>query len=199
MASGASDATGRAQGRPRDTTIDERALAAARELLATEGLAATTVQAVAHRSGVHASAIYRRWPTRADLLYDAAFADLPPGRVRPTGDLRQDLRRFLKAYVKTFETPVVRAALPALFGGAAREGAGSPATWSHLSVRPQFRDLLDAAEPPIDSTVEADHVFDLALGAVLVRVLVPAAVRTPTPIDDTVDLLLRVLRPTDHA
>jgi len=182
-------------GRPRDPSIDERALDATRRLLDEEGLTATTVQAVAKRSGVHASAIYRRWPTRIDLIYDAAFADLPPGRIRPTGDLRRDLGRFVRAYVATFELPVVRAAIPAIVA-ARGSGDPSPRVLTHLSVRPQFRDIIAAAPPgEVDRTVDPDQVFDLLLGAVLVRTLVPDEVRRLPKIDDTVDLLMRVLTP----
>jgi AcrR family transcriptional regulator len=184
-------------GRPRDRTIDARALTATRDLLVEVGFAGTTVQAVAKRSGLHASALYRRWPTRLDLIYDAAFADLPPGRVRPTGDLRRDLLRFLKAYVKTFEQPVVRAAMPGLIGGSGELPVSrSPQAWADRSVRPRFRQILDAAPAgAVDPSVDPDAVFDLVLGAVLVRLLVPGAIRRPPRLDETVDLLLRLVTP----
>jgi len=185
-------------GRPRDGSIDARALAATRELLVEAGFDGTTVQAVAKRSGLHTSAIYRRWPTRLDLIYDAAFADLPPGRVRPTGNLRNDLLRFLRAYVKTFETPAVRAAVPALIasGTALPSASRSPQAWVDRSVRPRFREILAAAPPgEVDPAVDPDDVFDLVLGVVLVRLLVPSEIRRPPRLDDTVDLLLRLLAP----
>lgn len=184
-------------GRPRDATIDARALAAARELLVEEGFAGTTVQAVAQRSGVHASAIYRRWASRLDLIVDAAFGDLPPGRIRPTGDLRRDLRRFLRAYVATFEAPVARAAMPGLLAAASLDpGSRPPRALEHLSVRPQFRDILAAAPPgAVDGTVDPDDVFDLVLGAVLVHLVVPRDVRRPPPIEQTADLLFRLVTP----
>ena len=80
-------------GRPRDAGISERALAATRELLVQRGFDATTIQAVAEHSGVHASAIYRRWPSRIELIEEATFPGLNPLSVQPTGDLRHDLRR----------------------------------------------------------------------------------------------------------
>jgi AcrR family transcriptional regulator len=188
-------ADGRRAGRPRDTSLDARALEAARQLLVEEGFAATTIQAVASRSRVHASAIYRRWPSRLELIEDAVFADLAPGRVSPTGDLRRDLQRFLGAYVSTFEAPVVRAAMPGLLASNPQLGRPrSHEAWTRLSVRPQFRDILDAAPPRgVDPGVDPDDVFDLLLGAVLVRVMVPEEVRRPPPIERTVDLVLRLL------
>lgn len=63
-------------GRPRDNRIDERALTATRELLVERGFEATTIQAVAERASVHASAIYRRWPSRIELIEEATFPGL---------------------------------------------------------------------------------------------------------------------------
>jgi AcrR family transcriptional regulator len=36
------------------------------------------------RSGVHASAIYRRWPSRIELIEEAVFPGLSPLSVQPT-------------------------------------------------------------------------------------------------------------------
>jgi AcrR family transcriptional regulator len=101
-------------GRPRDASISERALAAARELLVQRGFDATTIQAVAEHSGVHASAIYRRWPSRIELIEEATFPGLSPLSVQPTGDLRQDLHRFIHAYLAVFSAPAARAAAAGL-------------------------------------------------------------------------------------
>jgi AcrR family transcriptional regulator len=95
----------RRSGRPRNTAINERALVATRQLLVEDGFAATTIQAVAERSGVHASAIYRRWPSRIELIEEATFPGLRPLSVRPTGDLGRDLRRFIRAYLAAFSEP----------------------------------------------------------------------------------------------
>lgn len=133
------DPATRRTGRPRDASIDARALAAARRLLVEDGFAATTIQAIAEHSGVHASAIYRRWPSRFELIEDAAFAGFLPDTVAPTGDLRRDLARFLQAYLTAFDSPVVRAAMPGLLAGTGpgaarrRPGCGCP---SDRSSRP---------------------------------------------------------------
>src|SRR3954452_13494248 len=108
------DAARRPVGRPRDTTIDERVLEAARELLVERGFDATTLQAIAERSGVHASAIYRRWPSRIAIIEQVVFPGLASLAVEPTGDLRKDLRRFLRAYLTALGAPAARAAIPSL-------------------------------------------------------------------------------------
>lgn len=186
-------------GRPRDATFDVRALDAARELLAASGFAATTVQAVAARSGVHASAIYRRWPSRIELIEDAVFLGLDAPSVEPTGDLRRDLRRFIRAYVAELDKPAARAAIPGLLAHYQSNGeSGAPEHWLRVSARPQFVDILRAApEASVDPDVEPDDVFDMLLGAILARVLVPTVARRRRPIERLVDLTVRMLRPME--
>lgn len=142
--------------------------------------------------------IYRRWTSRLELIHDAALTDLPPGRVRPTGDLRRDLGRFLRAYLKTFQSPVVRAAMPGLVAATSNRTSPPPRAWTHLSVRPQFRAILAAAPDAVDPTIDPDHVFDLVLGVVLVNAIVPDSIRRQPTVDQTVDLLLRLLAPRNQ-
>jgi AcrR family transcriptional regulator len=69
--------TGRT-GRPRDKRVDAAILGAALELFVESGLAGTTFEGIAARSGVSRTAIYRRWRTRGDLIV-AALAHLRGG------------------------------------------------------------------------------------------------------------------------
>ena len=64
------------RGRPRNREIDAIVLETTRQLLGEAGFAATTVQEISRRSGVHPPAIYRRWPSRLALIEDAAFSGL---------------------------------------------------------------------------------------------------------------------------
>lgn len=189
----------RGPGRPRDTSINERALAAARELLVRRGFEATTIQAVAEHSGVHASAIYRRWPSRIELIEEVTFPGLNPLSVQPTGDLRRDLRRFIRAYLAAFSEPAARAAAAGLL--AHHQTAGStrpPEFYLRVSARPQFQDILRAAAPgSVDPTVDPDDVFDMLLGAVLTRTLLFAVTARQRPVERLVEMIVRLLRPLD--
>jgi AcrR family transcriptional regulator len=189
----------RAPGRPRDTSINERALAATRELLVQRGFDATTIQVVAEHSGVHASAIYRRWPSRIELIEEATFPGLSPLSVRPTGDLRRDLRRFIRAYLAAFGAPAARAAAAGLFAHSQTSNAPRPPEMLlRVSARPQFQDILRAAPTgSVDPAVDPDDVFDMLLGAVLTRTLLSAVTARNRPVERTVDMILRMLRPLD--
>ncbi|MEU6198605.1 TetR/AcrR family transcriptional regulator [Streptomyces sp. NPDC047061] len=189
--------SGRGRGRPRDATISDRALAATRELLVERGFEATTIQAVAAHSGVHSSALYRRWPSRIELIAEATFPGLDESAVRPTGELRADLRRFVRVYVSAFTTPAARAAAAGLLAYNRSSSRPRPPELNlRVSARPQFQEILRAAPPgSIDPAVDPDDAFDMLLGAILTRVLLPGATARRTPVDRTVDLMIRMLEP----
>jgi AcrR family transcriptional regulator len=191
------DRAARSPGRPRDASIDPRVLSAARQLLTEYGFDDTTVQAIAERSGVHASAIYRRWPSRIEIIEQAVFPGFEAVTVAPTGDLRRDLRRFIRAYLAAFGAPAARAAMPGLLATYQSAGrAGAPEEWLAVSARPQFLDILQAAPASsVDGKVDPEDVFDVLLGALLARVLVPTVVERNRPIERLVELTLRMLQP----
>jgi len=85
-------------GRPRDPDIDRAVLAAAQRHLATYGYDAMSVVAVAEEAGTTRQALYRRWPTKADLA-TAAIAGMSRADERavtddPYADLVAELAAF---------------------------------------------------------------------------------------------------------
>ena len=63
------------RGRPRREGADEEILAVTLELLREKGYRELTVDAVAERAGVAKTTVYRRWPSKGDLVA-AAIAPL---------------------------------------------------------------------------------------------------------------------------
>lgn len=187
------------RGRPRNPDIDTVVLETTRALLSEAGFAATTVQEISRRSGVHPPAIYRRWPSRLALIEDAAFSGLREISVRPTGDLRRDLRRFLRAYERSLGAPAARAAMPGLMANYLHDGPPPAAQWLHLSVRPQFYAILRAAPDDVDPDLDVDEVFDLIQGAVLARITVPLVAARRTRIENMVEMVVRILARPDRA
>lgn len=187
----------RRRGRPRDESISKRALAAVRELLVERGFDGTSIQAVSERSGVHSSAIYRRWPSRIELIEEATFPGFSAPDVEPTGDLRHDLAKFVRSYLDTLGAPAARAAAAGLI--AHRQSSPEPETsafYLRVSTRPQLREILRAAPASaVDPAVDPDDVFDMLLGAVLAHGFLPAAARRPEPAARITDMLVRMLRP----
>src|SRR6266511_2075920 len=71
-----------ARGRPRSGRVEKAVLDAARTLVEEGGYPGATIEAIAARSGVAKTTIYRRWPNPSglfvDLLVQLADAALPP-------------------------------------------------------------------------------------------------------------------------
>ena len=67
-------------------------LAATRDAVERHGYTATTVDQIAAAAGVSKGSIYRRWPTKGVLVYDACIASPDVlGEVIDSGDIRADL------------------------------------------------------------------------------------------------------------
>src|SRR5262245_50766778 len=82
-------------------------LAATRELLGPDGdVGSLTVEAVAARSGVAKTTIYRRWRDKWQLALDAVMIDMLPGFDDPVdvGDTRRELLTFINSVVKQLGT-----------------------------------------------------------------------------------------------
>lgn len=77
--------------RPRDPSVEPRITAAASELLSEGGYAALTMEGVASRAGVGKPTVYRRWSTRAQLVFELFTRPTVPDPVPDTGSLREDL------------------------------------------------------------------------------------------------------------
>jgi len=78
-----------------------------RSLLNDVGLGRTSIEAVAERSGVARSTIYRHWPSTAALVMEAleqAKTEAEPG-VQPSGDDESDLRSLLDGLGDALRSP----------------------------------------------------------------------------------------------
>jgi AcrR family transcriptional regulator len=87
---GAAGAPARGRGRPRSAEADQAILRATLKLVAEQGVAGTTIEGIAAEAGVGKTTIYRRWPSKNDLIV-AAISELPPREFPDTGSLPGDM------------------------------------------------------------------------------------------------------------
>lgn len=91
-------------GRKRDATLDARILGATLEVLGEVGAVGFTMELVATRAGAGKGAIYRRWPSKTELILDAVayMRNQTLNRVPlpDTGTLRGDLLALFKPLSK---------------------------------------------------------------------------------------------------
>jgi AcrR family transcriptional regulator len=91
----------------RSARVRREVLAATLRMLLEEGLNATTIPAIAERSGVHHTSIYRRWKDRGALIREAALSAVDAAAPVPdTGNLRSDLIAILNDVRNLLSSPL---------------------------------------------------------------------------------------------
>ncbi|NYJ06691.1 TetR/AcrR family transcriptional regulator [Petropleomorpha daqingensis] len=89
-------------GRKRDHTRDAVILDATLAVLAEQGYDRMTIDMVAARTGMARATVYRRWPTKADLVLQAvsgmSSGDVDAAHLPDTGTLRGDLAAMIRPF-----------------------------------------------------------------------------------------------------
>jgi AcrR family transcriptional regulator len=104
----------RTQGRPRDARIDDAILHATNELLDEIGYTRLAILWVAARAGATPPAVYRRFPTKIELVFAAVFPPTTREELPLTGDLRAVVRNLLAGSIALFSRPAVHTAVSGL-------------------------------------------------------------------------------------
>ncbi len=160
-------------GRPRDAGLDARILAATRDLVQEVGYQALTMGAVAARAEVGKPTLYRRYPSKALLVFDAVF-----GRTReremPDGATLEDvLCEGYRWLLEEFADPAAARAVPGLLA----DIAASPELRSMVLQRvvgPENARVLAVLEHARDAgelrtDVDLTLVVDAFVGTALAR------------------------------
>ncbi len=161
-------------GRPRDPRIDAAILAATADLLVEIGYTNLTMAAIAERAGTTKTALYRRWPGKAELVHEAAFPAAPSALTGPSGDIGADVHAMLAAARDVFTSPVVRAALPGLIADMADDADLNARVMGRFAeafgaVRARVVGAVDTGE--VHADVDPDRLVELIGGATLLRLL----------------------------
>ena len=99
-------------GRPRSEAADAAIEAAVLSLLVDEGYAGVTMEGVAARAGVGKATLYRRWPTKEQLVIAAVVQACGEQVVVPdTGSLRGDVESYCAQVLDKLrrQRPILRA------------------------------------------------------------------------------------------
>jgi AcrR family transcriptional regulator len=179
-----------ALGRPRDADVDARILAATRSLLAEVGYNRLSFEMLAQACGITRPTIYRRWQSKAHLVFEATLPDSLEG-IEDTGDLVTDLRHFVSTIASMFAEPAYRAALPGLL----MDFAGSPDyeqtvmgdlwTTVRTAFATRIATALDRGE--VAGGVDPLDVLDVIIGTLYQRITV-----LQEPHEDQVERLTRI-------
>ena len=178
----------------RSARVRQAVLDAAFAELGEKGYGGLSIEAVALRSGVAKTTVYRRWPTRDELVADAL--DSRSDRYEPipdTGSLRGDLKEFCegvrakltsnhgKAMLKSLVAAVDQS--PEIVETVQRFWRGRRDVGGYLIERWIRRGVLR-------SETDADLLVELILAPIYLRVLLPGGPLTEDVLASFIDLAL---------
>jgi AcrR family transcriptional regulator len=165
----------RPRGRPRRVETHRAIVDATLALLAERGVQAATVDAIAERAGVGKNTIYRRWPSKEDLIVDALYelsADLDE---QEGDDLYSLLLEWIRDFARLFADPLFGRIFPSVLGELERNPAFAR-VYAERVVHPRRRALVELLtlareRGELRPGADVDQIGDILAGAPFVRVL----------------------------
>jgi AcrR family transcriptional regulator len=192
-----------------DTTrrndVSRRAiLAAAFELVQEVGYTKLSIEGIAARAGVGKQTIYRWWPSKGAVLFDAflMLSEQPDGgeaALPDTGDLEADLKAVLRATIEELNDPRYDKPMRALNTEITHDPALAALYAERLDapMRELKKQRLRSAQRigQLAEGLDLDVAIDLLWGPLLNRWLQRNGALTPDYADSIVETALNGLRP----
>ena len=181
-------------GRPRSVECDRVILEAALSEYAERGLDGMSVDAVAARAGVSKATIYRRYPSKVELVVASTFAIAEERAPKPdTGSLRGDLTTTLRNLRSLLDDPRLGSAIRMMVVDALQND--DLARMHREFVRERRQGTFDAFQRAIDrgelhAEVDFDFAADSLAGQLFYRHLVLHESVDDAYIDTVIDAFL---------
>jgi len=163
------------RGRPRSAAAEVAILDATYRLIASNGLAAVTMDAIARASGVSKMTIYKWWPSREALLVDAflrhASLMLP---LTEAGDPLAALRRHAVAYTEALKGEFGAVQLAVISECIANTGSARLFSERYLGIRRKAAmSIIERGqrEGSITADIPAGDLYDRIYGTLFYRFL----------------------------
>lgn len=171
-------------------------LAATLEQLAEQGVDGLTIEAVAARSGVAKTTIYRHWADRSALITDAVRSFLPHIPNPDTGSLRDDLHTIFEHIARAEMEGPASEVMPSLMEAVQRDPALAQLKRDVITERE--RPVVEAIERAqargeLDPEMDLQLAYDAVVGPIVYRKVVRREVVTPERVHAQLDLALRGL------
>jgi AcrR family transcriptional regulator len=190
---------------PRVARSRAAVLEATLDLLAEEGAEGCTIEAIAGRSGVAKTTIYRHWPSRAALVIDAVrtlMDDLD--EVPDTGDVRGDVAAVVQRLGDRLRSGHLADVVPALLAAVDADSQLAELMDVYIDARREpmrtvLRRGIERGQLPDD--VDVELVADVFAGPMFYRRLVTRRPGDPAYVRALVDLVFAGLgaEPRDPA
>lgn len=165
------------RGAARRARTDDALAAAVANRLREQGYAGLTIEGVSAESGVAKTTIYRRWTSKAEMVFDLMIHRADPPSTVDTGTLSGDVRALADRAVALVATYPGRDVLPGLLADMSGDSAlAARLRESFVDVaREDIRAVLERAitrgEVSHDADAEAFHAALLGIPYALVHLL----------------------------
>lgn len=185
------------RGRPRSIETSNAILESAYVLMASTGLAATTIDAVARHSGVSKMTIYKWWPSREALLIDAFLqhaAQMLPLPPVSSGSPTARARRHAAAYAEALQGEFGKVQLAVISECISKTGSAELFYARYLQFRRDALVEMIAAgqnDGSILAEGPAEDLYDAIYGSLFYRYVFGITPITPAYASNLVDLVLR--------
>jgi AcrR family transcriptional regulator len=151
--------------------------------LAAAGYGRLSIEAVARRAGVGKTAVYRRWPSKLQMVIEVVSAVAVQDAPAPdTGTLHGDLRALLESTAQALRHPLASQIVPDLLAEAARNADIAQTLRASLS---QIQESVGeeiirnaAARGELPAETDTRFALDVVIGPLYWRL---AVVRGPLP------------------
>lgn len=187
-------------GRPRDARIDTEVIGAVIAVLRKGGYDSVTIDGIARSLGRARSSLYRRWPSKRNLVAYAVVNELGEYPAEDTGTLRGDLLSAVTTLWRAFRGSLGHA-LAGLMADMAHDAALAAVIRKDVLV-PRRRSMREAIER---AQVRGEAHHDMNMELLLDMLTAPFYFRTffshaSMSLKDTaqiVDYVVRLIRPHD--
>ncbi len=166
----------RGRGRPMSPHTERAILDATTALLAERPLAQITIEEVAERARVSKASVYRRWPSKGTLAFDAFVGEFLTRLPYPdTGSLEEDLRISLRGWVRVVRETTTGRTLRGLIAEVQRDPELAEA-WRDRFINPMRASRAAIVKRAIDRgelgrNANVDVLLDLVFGPAYHRFL----------------------------
>lgn len=178
----------------RSARVRASVLTAALKAVAEQGYGAVSMEDVAAAAGVHKTTVYRRWPTKADLVIDALLEssrrEIP---VPDTGSLAGDLTALARTIAASLGTEKGRRTARSLVAASADSpdlADRGEAFWAERLQRLRPIALRGIQRGEIRAGVDPDLILDALLGAVWARLVLTGRGLDDAAIEQIVHLII---------
>ena len=182
---------------PRVARSRAAVLEATADLLGEVGHGGTTIEAIAERSGVAKTTIYRHWPRRAELLIDALYSRVEHAAFVPSGDVREDLLGIAKGLATKLRNPKWSRMMATLIDAAESDPEIAELSAAFTQQRRELvRSVLDAGveRGELRADADTDEAAQLLGGALFYKRLILRRPAADADLGRLVDLVLDGLR-----